>query len=152
MRRMIACALAVKQQVVEHDEFEVDLRRSMNYGHSIGHAVEALSDHAIPHGIGVSLGMLVENQVSVRRGILSPTQAERIERLGRRVIPSQVWAVVRSLNLDRLLPLLASDKKAEGAVLKLATLRGIGDMAFVDLSLDATGMAEVKAALEVVLQ
>ncbi len=152
IRRMIACALAIKQQVVEADEFELDLRRSMNYGHSVGHAIEALSNHSIPHGIGVSLGMLVENQIAVQRGLLDPAHAQRIERLCHKLIPENIWNVFRALDFGSLLPLLASDKKAEGSLLKLATIQSIGDMIFVDLPLNEEGLLEVKLAIGHVLE
>jgi 3-dehydroquinate synthase len=150
-RTLIACALRVKQQVVEADEFELDLRRSMNYGHSVGHAIEALSDYRIPHGIGVSVGILVENRIAVQRGLFPAAQDERLLRAGRRLVPPAIWKIVADLPMAGLLQLLASDKKAEGSVLKLATLKSIGEMVFIDLPLDASGVGEVEGAIRNVL-
>jgi 3-dehydroquinate synthase len=150
-RTLSACARRVKQQVVEKDEFELDLRRSMNYGHSVGHAIEALSDYRIPHGIGVSVGILVENRIAVQRGLFPADQDERLLRAGRRLVPPAIWKIVAGLPMAGLLQLLASDKKAEGSVLKLATLRAIGEMVFIDLPLDASGVGEVEGAIRNVL-
>ena len=58
---IIKNSLLVKRAVVEEDEYEFDIRRSMNFGHSYGHAIEILSKHSLPHGTAVSIGMCVES-------------------------------------------------------------------------------------------
>lgn len=151
IRDLTIGSLCVKQAIVEHDEFEIDIRRSMNYGHSIGHALEALTNYAIPHGTGVAIGILVENQIAVNRGMLSAEQAEEIFEIGRSIIPDYAWAHFANADASALLPYLSNDKKAEGANLKLATLQSLGDMKFVDLPLDESGIAEVKIAIEQVI-
>ena len=62
--KLIKLSLSVKKSVVEYDEFELNHRKSMNYGHSIGHAIEAMVDFKIPHGQAVALGIMVENELS----------------------------------------------------------------------------------------
>lgn len=148
---LIRTALIVKKAVVEHDEFELDIRRSMNYGHSFGHALEALADHQISHGVGVTIGILVENEISYIRGILSSHDRNRLLRLGNFLISPVSWNLFRKLSLDGILDLLKRDKKTEGAVLKLATLRRIGEIEFIDLRLDIHGEAEIKAAAKSVI-
>jgi hypothetical protein len=66
--------------------------------------------------------------------------------LGNRLISPGGWNLFRNLNLDGILDLLKRDKKTEGAVLKLATLRCIGKIEFVNLRMDSQGEAEIKAA------
>jgi hypothetical protein len=66
-------------------------------------------------------------------------------------VPPAIWKIVAGLPMAGLLQLLASDKKAEGSVLKLATLRAIGEMVFIDLPLDASGVGEVEGAIRNVL-
>ena len=150
-QKLVAASLQVKKRIVENDEFEIDIRRSMNYGHSIGHAIEALSHFEIPHGIGVAIGILVENRIAVNRGILSREDERRIYKVGRKLIPDKEWKTFSILDALQILPFLASDKKAEGANLKLATLNAIGEMVFIDLSLDKKGLDEVqKAFIEVI--
>ena len=151
IRNLTIGSLCVKQAIVEHDEFEIDIRRSMNYGHSIGHALEALTNYAIPHGTGVVIGILVENQIAVNRGMLSVEQAADIYEIGRTIIPDSAWQHFINSNPDALLPFLSNDKKAEGNNLKLATLQSLGDMKFVDLPLDTEGITEVKRAIEQVI-
>lgn len=143
---LIRVSLTVKKAVVEFDEFEMDTRRSMNYGHSFGHALEALTNYRIAHGIGVALGILVENEVSYLRGSLPKDQRDRILTLTNQIVSDHVWNIFRHTSLDGIVDLLKRDKKAEGPVLKLATLTHIGQIDFVDLRLDASGEAEVRKA------
>jgi 3-dehydroquinate synthase len=149
---LIRAALIVKKAVVEHDEFELDIRRAMNYGHSFGHALESLANHRIPHGVGVTIGVLVENEISLLRGDLSKTERDRLLQLGNRLISDASWDIFQCLSLDGILSLLMRDKKTEGAVLKLATLQRIGHIAFIDLRLDQHGEEEVMAAATSVIR
>ena len=140
-RQLMIGSLSVKKSIVEHDEFEIDIRRSMNYGHSIGHAIEALSNYAIPHGQGVAIGILVENRIAKNRSMLSAQEDKEMYIAGKKVISDSVWDEFCKLNPSKLLPFLTNDKKAEGNNLKLPTLLSIGDMKFIDLPLNETGIA-----------
>ncbi len=150
-RKLIATSLSAKRAVVEFDEFELDIRRSMNYGHSFGHALEALTDYRIPHGVGVTIGILVENEIAHRRGMLARVERDRMLALGRQIIPVDCRQTFSSASLDGVLDLLRRDKKTEGTVLKLATLEKIGQMRFIDFVLDAGGEQELRAAVTAVL-
>ncbi|HEX9006937.1 MAG TPA: 3-dehydroquinate synthase, partial [Bacteroidota bacterium] len=66
LERIIARAVALKAAVVERDEFERDVRRTLNLGHTIGHAVEAASGFRIQHGEAVSIGLAAESDIAVR--------------------------------------------------------------------------------------
>ena len=150
-RQLMIGSLSVKKSIVEHDEFEIDIRRSMNYGHSIGHAIEALSNYAIPHGQGVAIGILVENRIAKNRSMLSAQEDKEMYIAGKKVISDSVWDEFCKLNPSKLLPFLTNDKKAEGNNLKLPTLLSIGDMKFIDLPLNETGIAEVSQAIKEVI-
>jgi 3-dehydroquinate synthase len=58
---IIKLASLVKKQVIERDEFEKHERKVLNYGHTVGHSLEATSNYEIPHGIGVLMGMYIKN-------------------------------------------------------------------------------------------
>lgn len=150
-RELIATSLSAKRAVVEFDEFELDIRRSMNYGHSFGHALEALTDYRIPHGVGITIGILVENEIAHRRGMLTRSERDHMLALGRQIIPEDCRQVFATASLEGVLDLLRRDKKTEGAVLKLATLERIGQMRFIDFVLNAEGEAELQAAVTAVL-
>ncbi len=152
IQKLMIGSLSVKQSIVEHDEFEIDIRRSMNYGHSIGHAIEALSNYVIPHGQGVTIGILVENRIAKNRDMLSASEEKKMYRVGRQIITDDIWNAFSKLDSNKLLPFLTHDKKVEGNNLKLATLLSIGDMKFIDLPLDSKGIAEVSRAIKEVIE
>lgn len=60
---IIKMASLVKKQIIEYDEFEINVRNVLNYGHTIGHAIEGTTNYFIPHGIAVLIGMYVENKL-----------------------------------------------------------------------------------------
>lgn len=150
-RELIATSLSVKRAIVEFDEFELDIRRSMNYGHSFGHALEALTDYRIPHGVSVTIGILVENEIAHRRGMLSRSERDHMLAIGRQIIPKDCLEAFTTASLEGVLDLLRRDKKTEGATLKMATLEKIGQMRFIDFVLDAKGQSELQAAVTAVL-
>lgn len=140
---LISASLSIKKLVIEHDEFELDIRRSMNYGHSIGHAFESLSKYKIPHGVGVTMGVFVENRISLNRGLLNIKEEARIMKAGLRLIPKSMMSILKNLEIEKVLPFLSKDKKVEGSMLKLSTLSAIGFMKFIDLPMDQSGLSEV---------
>lgn len=79
---MLAAAIRMKASVVEQDEREGGLRMILNFGHTIGHALEAVTGYRrLVHGEAVGWGMLAATELSRLRGLLSQTQAIRIEKL-----------------------------------------------------------------------
>lgn len=58
---IIKISSLIKKQLIEHDEFDENERRVLNYGHTIGHAIECVSNYFIPHGIAVLIGMYIKN-------------------------------------------------------------------------------------------
>jgi len=100
----------IKAAVVAADEKEADLRRILNYGHTLGHAVEAASDFAIAHGMAVAMGMVAASKLAVAKGLLAVSEAGRI---------SQVIAgfglpvaIPRELDHNLMKSFLKTDKKA----------------------------------------
>ncbi len=65
----ISRALHIKKQYIEIDEFDQNVRNIFNYGHSFGHAIEAATNFAIPHGIAVTIGMDMANYTSANLGV-----------------------------------------------------------------------------------
>ena len=101
-------ALAVKKAIIELDEFDTGHRRVMNYGHSFGHAIEAATDFAIPHGIAVTIGMDMANHVATRLGRLSQPDYVRMHTaLKRNYAPFSTSPIPA----DRVIAALKADKK-----------------------------------------
>jgi 3-dehydroquinate synthase len=149
--QLIRSALSVKRSVVEVDEFELDLRRSMNFGHSIGHALEALTGHAIPHGIAVAVGVLVEADLSNQRGMLGDKERARLLQAGGHIIPDRIRALLADVSLGEVLDVLARDKKVEGTVLKLVVPESIGQIRFIDFPLEQASVPLLEESLRRVL-
>ncbi len=78
---VIAWCCKIKAAIVEADEKESDFRRILNFGHTIGHAVEAASGYKLAHGFAVAMGMVAVSELSVLKGILDPKEKERIKKL-----------------------------------------------------------------------
>ena len=69
---IIRLSLAAKKFIVDQDEYESDLRRILNYGHSFGHALEALTENSVVHGDAVVVGMDLINYIGLKQGITEP--------------------------------------------------------------------------------
>ncbi len=75
---IIHTSCTIKAQVVAEDERESDIRRILNYGHTIGHAVEAVSDFSIIHGKAVAIGMVAAARIAELQGILPVENKDEI--------------------------------------------------------------------------
>ena len=130
---LILGALGVKKQIVEKDEFELNIRKSLNYGHTLGHAIEVLSDYAIPHGQAVTMGVLIVNEMSRRRGLLSQKECDEIRQLARNLFQSARL----SANIVKELPsLLLKDKKSVGNAVNFVFIKRPGETVFVKLEVN----------------
>ncbi len=81
LEKMIARCCSIKAEVVAADERESDLRRILNYGHTIGHAVEAASGYSLDHGLAVAIGMVAVNELAVGKGLIPRETADRVREL-----------------------------------------------------------------------
>ena len=116
-------AIRVKAEIVSADEKEADLRRLLNYGHTIAHGIEAaLRYEGITHGEAVAWGMIGANAIAVRRGLLAPAEAQRIERVIRAWEPSPL----PPLNRAEVLAATEHDKKNTGSARVMVFPRHIG--------------------------
>lgn len=135
--RRAACE---KVRVVQRDPFERGERALLNFGHTVGHAVEAASEYRISHGQAVSVGMIAESWLGEQKGWSSPGICARLrELLTRFGLPTQAPGI----DSDELLPYLLQDKKrAAGSVrFALPTVPGEG-------SVFTAEEADVRAALD----
>jgi len=126
-------AIRVKAEIVSADEKESDLRRLLNYGHTIAHGIEAALDYRdLTHGEAVAWGMIAANAIAVRRGVFTGDLASRIERAIRAWNPSPLPA-----GIDRAAILAATehDKKNTGSQRVMVFPRAIGTCeVFVDVT------------------
>ncbi|MBP5617852.1 MAG: 3-dehydroquinate synthase, partial [Clostridia bacterium] len=78
---IVARCVAIKRDYVEADEKDNGLRMMLNFGHTVGHAVEAVSGYAIPHGQAVAIGMVAITRAAAQQGDCAPEVAERLTAL-----------------------------------------------------------------------
>ncbi len=127
LQGMVARSCAIKARFVEDDEREGGLRAALNFGHTVGHAIEAaLGYGAITHGEAVAHGMVVATALSVRRGLCPEGDARRLrELLGRFGLLDAPLPPPEALETYML-----SDKKARDGVLQFVLTRGVGSVTF----------------------
>jgi 3-dehydroquinate synthase len=125
-------ACAIKAEVVSQDEREVGLRQLLNFGHTVGHAIEKLGRYrGLLHGEAVAVGMLIAAQRSEQLGFSPAGTAERIRSLVLRFgLPSELPNYPRSAYLDAL----KVDKKMADSKIRFVVLRGIGRAGTVPLT------------------
>ncbi len=117
---LINRSLAVKQRIVEQDPREVGIRRLLNFGHTVGHALEHLAP--IKHGHAVSVGMCAAAYISVERGLLSRSEALRLAQLLSDLgLPTKLEA-----NISDLVVGIGKDKKREEDFVHTVLLNSIG--------------------------
>lgn len=120
----------IKASVVEQDEREGDLRRILNYGHTIGHAVEAASDFTLIHGLAVAMGMVAAARLAERSGFFSEAERDRIIKLIDQY--GMETAIPQELDRARIKSYLKTDKKTVGGKVFYVLPSRIGEVFVTD--------------------
>ena len=130
LRELIERAIAVKARVVSEDLKESGLREILNYGHTLGHAIELVERYSWRHGAAVSVGMMFAAELARSVGRLSDTDADRhrsiLETLGLPV-------TYRRDRWQGLLDGMRRDKKSRGDLLRFVVLDGIAKPGILDV-------------------
>jgi 3-dehydroquinate synthase len=125
---VLAESVRLKAQVVSADEKEGDLRRVLNFGHTIGHALEAATNYrTFFHGEAVAWGMIAATKISVEIGLCDTAVYERIS------AATRAWGPLPKANLQtaKALKLMQSDKKTEAGSIHFVLPREIGNVEIV---------------------
>jgi 3-dehydroquinate synthase len=135
----------IKAEVVAKDETETGLRAILNYGHTFGHALEALTGYrTLLHGEAVAIGMVMAADLSVRQGLLAGAEALRIKRLlagfGLPVVPAVTAP-------EDMLRAMGMDKKVVDGTLRLVLARGIGEVVVTE-EIDQSALRETLSAVD----
>ena len=125
----VAASCRIKAAVVEQDEREDDRRAVLNFGHTIGHALESFTGYErFLHGEAVAIGMVQAAALSASRGLCSTADLERIENLVRRTgLP---WRLPDDVALGDLVSGMALDKKSHAGKIRFVLCEGIGSTRF----------------------
>ena len=127
VKKFIVDAVRIKAQVVSKDERESNLRSILNFGHTVGHAIESSSNYKLSHGTCVLLGMIAESWIAHRLAILQRDDFEEIsEFLGSLLSRFDIMPTV--LNGRTLVRFARADKKSDSSSLVMSLPEEIGKM------------------------
>jgi len=127
-QRVVEKNVKIKSAIVEQDPHENGVRKALNFGHTIGHAVEShflkREGHELLHGEAIAIGMLAESYISMKKGLLSEEELKRTATL------IQNYFVLPPIDIEAqndVLTLIKQDKKNTNNSLQFTLLQGIGN-------------------------
>jgi len=115
---------SIKAEVVQQDLTEKNMRRILNYGHTIGHAVESASGFELLHGESVAIGMIAAGKIEQALGLVADDRIKRIKALLLKL--KMPITIPIALDKQRLIGLLRKDKKAVGQWPRFILLESLG--------------------------
>lgn len=127
LARFIVRSIEIKTEIVSRDEREQGLRKILNFGHTLGHGIEAASGYSLLHGEAVAIGMCAEARAAERAGIAETGTADVIQAaVCRAGLPT---ALPLDVDVGRVMQLAHADKKKRSGALEYALPERIGSMA-----------------------
>lgn len=117
VERYVQKSLAFKKPFIEADEFDRGIRIHLNFAHTFGHAFEAITDYAIPHGTAVAMGMIMANAIAHGRGNIGDDVWQHMDCILARIIDLKLLAQVNgfkgieNFSMDAILDKIRKDKK-----------------------------------------
>ena len=112
----------IKTRIVQDDEFDTGVRQLLNFGHTIGHAIEKASNFEISHGFAVAKGMAEIARISAEQGWCSKECADEI----RQLLENYGFDLSIDYSKEELYDIMLSDKKRKGGVIDLVVPERIG--------------------------
>ena len=122
VERLVRRSVEIKAAVVAADEREAGQRAILNFGHTVGHAIEAASQYRVSHGTAVATGMVAEARIGEALGITAAGTAERL----RTALPRFGLAVAAPLDVPTVLRHMSADKKSRDGALRFALITRVG--------------------------
>lgn len=148
MEEMVERSCHIKREVVEKDPTEKGERALLNFGHTIGHAIEKLKNFELLHGECVALGMVAAAHISWKRGYI---EQEDFLELRDMMVGFRLPISVEDLSSDDIVAMTKSDKKMDAGKIKFILLKEIGH-AFIDTSVTDEEMKEAAEYLMMELE
>ncbi|TGM94158.1 iron-containing alcohol dehydrogenase [Leptospira levettii] len=134
-------SLSIKKEMVERDEFDKGPRRVFNYGHTFGHALEALTDYYLNHGQAVTIGMDLANFISLNLGFINQLQYDVMRKELEINFPNFRFPLD---SFDKYLQLLSKDKKNTNENVTCILTKGKGDLFLYELVFNENNKALVR--------
>ena len=129
IEKVVTRSVEIKVEVVEKDELDFGPRNILNYGHTIGHAIETVSELKTWHGEAVAMGMLAEARISNKLGIIDKNEVNRLKELITRAgLPTEP----PPLELEKIVQAMKHDKKILQGKIRFVLPRTIGEVFVTD--------------------
>ncbi len=123
---IVKTSCKIKSEVVEKDEKESNLRKILNFGHTVGHAIEQLSDYKISHGEAISRGMVFEGKIALQiTGWNKDNQKRLIQLFEKAGLPTDLPVY---MNTNKIIEVMKLDKKAREGKIEMSLPKNIGEM------------------------
>ncbi len=119
----------IKAEIVEKDEKDLGWRNILNYGHTVGHAIESASDFKVEHGKAVALGMLAAGRISNKLGLLDKNELIRLKGIIQR---ADLAIELPNLEVGKIIQAIRHDKKILRGKLRFILPRTIGNVFITD--------------------
>lgn len=138
LEELVSVCVKNKMSLVERDEFDLlDRRVVLNFGHTLGHAIESASGFSIGHGIAVAHGIMIETELGIEAGLIGEEMREASSRLLKLLgLPSRIDWKFLGENVMTLGKLMGSDKKAKGKMISLPLPERIGKAKVCEVELE----------------
>ena len=124
LQDMIKICCTMKLEIVQIDEKDQNIRKTLNLGHTFGHAIETESDNNISHGISVINGILMASFLSFRKGYLKKEEFQKIEEIGDCLLSNRY----RINDVDKYVGIMLEDKKNQNQKIGIIAIKGIGNV------------------------
>ena len=129
VEKLVYDSIVIKSTIVNRDETEKGERRLLNFGHTIGHAIEKCTD--FNHGEAVSVGMVAASDLSVEKGLLASAEVQRLKLLLQQFrLPTKV-----NVSSDAVLDAIDKDKKREGDKVHFVFLKELGNAVVKEIAI-----------------
>lgn len=130
---VIARCVTIKRDIVEEDEYDGSVRQLLNFGHTIGHAIEAESHFTVSHGYAVAMGMMAMTRIAFSHGMCGEATVARLQAL----LEAFSLPVTMPYSVTSLSPAMTADKKRSGDRMTLIVPEGIGHCRLHTMPIDA---------------
>ncbi len=130
IEKLVQASVRIKSAIVMRDETEKGERRLLNFGHTFGHAIEKVT--GIAHGEAVSMGMVIASALSVKKGLLSAEEDQRLQVVLKNLKLPTRWEA----SPQKVLDAIAKDKKRTGDRIHFVLLNGIGNARVDQITLE----------------
>jgi len=127
---LIHRSVVIKNEIVKQDPTEKNIRKALNFGHTLGHAIESYfleneNKTTLLHGEAIAVGMILESYISLKKGLINKDEYSQIKNTIKSIYDDVVF---NEEDIEPILELLIHDKKNEYGTIQFALIEGIGNI------------------------